>query len=204
MLNGKLTIAALASIGLVAMTLSGCSQTSAWIKGLSSAETDGPAIVGAPEVENLIADLGEIASGDPAAQAELFADAAAAAQLTPNAMTNLRFGLILAIPGHPESDPEQAQSILREVLAQTILLSPAEVSLATIHLNNVERQIVANSDSRRQQVSRTRTANTQEQALKKQLADIEADNRQLRQDLEEAEQKLEAITSIERSIREQE
>jgi hypothetical protein len=204
MLNGKLTIAALASIGLVAMTLSGCSQTSAWIKGLSSAETDGPAIVGAPEVENLIADLGEIASGDPAAQAELFADAAAAAQLTPNAMTNLRFGLILAIPGHPESDPEQAQSILREVLAQTILLSPAEVSLATIHLNNVERQIVANSDSRRQEVSRTRTANTQEQALKKQLADIEADNRQLRQDLEEAEQKLEAITSIERSIREQE
>jgi hypothetical protein len=204
MLNGKLTIAALASIGLVAMTLSGCSQTSAWIKGLSNAETDGPAIVGAPEVENLIADLGEIASGDPAAQAELFADAAAAAQLTPNAMTNLRFGLILAIPGHPESDPEQAQSILREVLAQTILLSPAEVSLATIHLNNVERQIVANSDSRRQEVSRTRTANTQEQALKKQLADIEADNRQLRQDLEEAEQKLEAITSIERSIREQE
>jgi len=53
-------------------------------------------------------------------------------------------------------------------------------------------------------VSRTRTANTQEQALKKQLAEIEADNRQLRQDLEEAEQKLEAITSIERSIREQE
>jgi hypothetical protein len=204
MLNGKLTIAALASIGLVAMTLSGCSQTSAWIKGLSNAETDGPAIVGAPEVENLIADLGEIASGDPAAQAELFADAAAAAQLTPNAMTNLRFGLILAIPGHPESDPERAQSILREVLAQTILLTPAEISLATIHLNNVERQIVANSDSRRQQVSRTRTANTQEQALKKQLADIEADNRQLRQDLEEAEQKLEAITSIERSIREQE
>ena len=204
MLNGKLTIAALASIGLVAMALSGCSQTRDWIKGRSKAETDDPAIVGAPGVEILVADLGQIASGDPAAQAELFADAAAAAQLTPNAMTNLRFGLILAIPGHPESDPERAQSILREVLAQTILLSPAEVSLATIHLNNVERQIVANSDSRRQQVSSTRTANTQEQALKKQLADIEADNRQLRQDLEEAEQKLEAITSIERSIREQE
>jgi hypothetical protein len=204
MLNGKLTIAALASIGLVAMTLSGCSQTSAWIKGLSNAETDGPAIVGAPEVEKLIADLGEIASGDPAAQAELFADAAAAAQLTPNALTNLRLGLILAIPGHPESDPERAQSILREVLAQTILLTPVEISLATIHLNNVERQIVANSDVRRHQASRTRTANTQEQALKKQLAVIEADNRQLRQDLEEAEQKLEAITSIERSIREQE
>jgi len=204
MLNGKLTIAALASIGLAAMALSACSQTSDWIKGRSKAETGDPAIVGAPEVEKLIADLGQIASGDPAAQAELFADAAAAAQLIPDATTNLRFGLILAIPGHPESDPERAQSILREVLAQTILLTPAEISLATIHLNNVERQIVANSESRRQQSSRTRMASTQEQALKKQLAAIEADNRQLRQDLEEAEQKLEAITSIERSIREQE
>ena len=202
--NGKLTLAAFASIGLVAMTLSACSQTSNWIKGRSNAETGDPATVGATEVETLIADLGQIASGDPAAQAELFADAAAAAQLTPSATTNLRLGLILAIPGHPESDPERAQSLLREVLAQTILLSPAEISLATIHLNNVERQIVADSESRRQQMSRTRTANTQGQALKKQLAAVEADNRQLRQNLGEAEQKLEAITSIERSIREQE
>jgi len=204
MLNGKLTTAALATIALVALALSGCGQTSDWIKGRSKTETDDSAIVGAPDVEILIADLGKIASGDPAAQAELFADAAAAAQLTPDASTNLRFGLILAIPGHPESDPERAQSVLREVLAQTILLSPAEISLATIHLNSVERQIVANSEARRQQASRTRMASTQEQALKKQLAAIEADNRQLREDLEEAEQKLEAITSIERSIREQE
>jgi len=202
--NNKLTIAALASIGLVAMTLSACSQTSNWLKGRSNTETGDSAMLGAPEVEILIAELGQIASGDPAAQAELFADARAAAQLTPSATTNLRFGLILAIPGHPESDPERAQSVLREVLAQTILLSPAEISLATIHLNNVERQIVANSESHRQRASTTRTANTQEQALRTKLATVEADNQQLRQDLEEAEQKLEAITSIERSIREQE
>jgi len=206
MRNGELTTAAraLAMAGLVAMALSGCAQTSDWIKGRSNPESIDPGFVDTPSVETLVADLGKIASGDPAAQAELYADAAAAAQLTPDASTSLRLGLILAIPGHPESDPERAQSLLREVLAQTILLTPAEISLATIHLNNVERQIVANTEARRQFTSSSRIAKTQEQALNQRLATVEAENRQLRQDLGEAEQKLEAITSIERSIREQE
>jgi hypothetical protein len=204
MLKRKLTTTALTISGLVAMALSGCGQTSDWIKGRSTTKTYDPGFVTAPDAGILLTDLGKIASGDPAAQAELYADAAAAAQLTPDASTNLRLGLILAIPGHPESDPKRAQSILREVLAQTVLLTPAEISLATIHLNNVERQIVANSETHRRQASSTRIAKTREQGLKQQLAAIEAENRQLHQDIEEAEQKLEAITSIERSIREQE
>jgi hypothetical protein len=204
MLKGKLTTAAFVMTGLVTMALTGCGGASDWIKGRSESEPYDPGFVGATEIEAYVAELGQIASGDPAAQAEHYADAAAAAQLTPNASTNLRFGLILAIPGHPGSDPERAQSILREVLAQTLLLTPAEISLATIHLNNVERQIVANSESSRLRASSDRTARTQEQALQQQLATVEAENRQLRQGLEEAEQKLEALTSIERSIREQE
>jgi len=206
MLSGKLTTTAcaLALTGLVVLALSGCAQTRDWITGRSNPESYDPGFVGAPKVETYVAELGNIASGDPAAQAESYVDAAAAAQLTPNASTNLRLGLILAIPGHPESDPARAQSILREVLAQTILLTPAEISLATIHLNNVERRIVANSEARRQRASNSRIAKTQEQALNRRLAAVEAENRQLREDLDEAEQKLEAITSIERSIREQE
>jgi len=206
MRNGELTkrARAIGIAGLVAIVLSGCGQTSDWIRGRSNRDSNDPGLVGAPPAEIFIAELGKIASGDPAAQAEIYADASAAAQLTPDASTNLRLGLILAIPGHPESDPERAQTILREVLAQTLLLTPAEISLATIHLNNVERQIVANSEARRQSASSSRIANTQEQALNRRLATAEAENRQLRQDLDEAEQKLEAITSIERSIREQE
>jgi hypothetical protein len=184
--------------------LSACGQTSDWIKGRISESSDEPDILGAPEAEVYINELGKIASGDPAAQAEIYADASSAAQLTPGPSTNLRLGLVLAIPGHPESNPERAQSILREVLAQPILLTPAEISLATILLNNVERQIVANTEARRLRTSSSRAAQTQELATSQRLAAVEAENRQLRQALAEAEQKLEAITSIERSIREQE
>jgi len=206
MANGKLTttLRAFAMTALVVMALSGCGQTADWIKGRTNPVSDEPGVLAAPEIEIYVAELGRIASGDLAAQAEIFADASAAAQLTPSAATNLRLGLVLAIPGHPESDPEQAQSILREVLAQTILLTPGEISLATIHLNNVERQIVANSEASRLQTSTSRAAQTQEQALTRRLGTVEDENRQLRRDLEEAEQKLEAITNIERSIREQE
>ena len=94
--------------------------------------------------------------------------------------------------------------MLREVLTQTVLLTPAEISLATIHLNNVERQIVADAELRRIRASSSRAAQTQEQAVSQRLSTVEAENRRLRRELEEAEQKLEAITSIEREIREQE
>lgn len=206
MVKGKLKTRArtFAMIALFAAALSACGQTTDWIKGRISSVSDDPEILGAPEIEVYIAELGRIASGDPAAQAEIFADATAAAQLTPSPSTNLRLGLVLSIPGHPESNPEQAQSILREVLTQTILLMPAEISLAVIHLNNVERQIVANSEARRLRVSSSRAARTQQQAASQRLVTVEAENRQLRRDLDEAEKKLEAITSIERSIREQE
>jgi hypothetical protein len=204
--NGKLTtrIRTFAMATMVAAVLSACGQTSDWIKGRISSSSEDAELVGAPEVGVYVSELGRIASGDPAAQAEIFADAEAAAKLTPSPSTNLRLGLVLSIPGHPESNPEQAQSILREVLTQTILLTPAEISLAVIHLNNVERQIVANSEARRLRASSSRAAQTQQQAASQRLATLESENRQLQSDLEEAEQKLEAITTIERSIREQE
>ena len=206
MVNGNLTKRArsIAMTGLVAIVLAGCAQTSDWIKGRSSSRPADTGIVGVSESDVYIEELGKIASGDPAAQAEIYADAEAAAQLTPDASTHLRLGLVLAIPGHPESDPERAQRILREVLAQTVLLTPAEISLATIHLNYAEQQIIANSEARQERVSSSRIATTQQQSLNQRLGTLEADNRQLREDLDEAEEKLEAISSIERSIREQE
>ena len=94
--------------------------------------------------------------------------------------------------------------MLREVLTQDQLLTPAEVSLAKIHLNNVERLIVASKEARRLRESSSHAARTEEQALSQRLSSVQAENRRLRSELEEAEQKLEAITTIERSIREQE
>jgi hypothetical protein len=200
----RLLIAALA-----AAALSGCAQTKGWLDDLgrdssskSSANED--IILGAPSADEYLRDLGDIASGDPARQAEIFADAQAAAQLTPNPSTRLRYALVLAAPGHPESNPELAQSMLREILAQAPLMTQSEIALASIHLKEVEERMVLESETRRLRASSSRAQRTQEQAVSQRLATVEAENRRLREALEEAEDKLEAITSIEREIRDQE
>ena len=48
----------------------------------------------------------------------------------------------------------------------------------------------------------SRAASTERAAIERRIARVEDENRQLRDSLEEAEAKLQAITSIERSIRE--
>ena len=184
---------------VVIATLSGCAQTKDWINQRISSNPSEAGILGAPDAEKYLQELGRLSSGDPAIQAEIFSDASAVALLTPGPSANLRLGLVLAIPGHAESDPDKAQTLLLEVLTETLLLTPSEIFLATIHLNSVEQQIAAAADSRR-----LRGAQTQKQAIDLRLATAETENARMRKELEEAEQKLEAITSIERSIREQE
>ncbi len=198
------------AIILLALVLAGCAQTRSWLEGFRKdddrvpSEANEDLILGAPSADAYLEDLAAIASGDPARQAEIFADARAAAQLTPNPSTNLRYALVLAAPGHPGSDPQLAQSMLREILTQAPLMTQSEIALASINLRAVEQVMVLESEARRLRESSSRAQRTQEQAVSQRLARVEAENRRLREELNDAEEKLEAITSIEREIREQE
>lgn len=196
-------VALITMIAMIAM-MTGCAQSRDWYQGRGPEKADDPIILGAPEADVYLRELRALAAGDPATQAEIFADAESAATLTPGPNTALRLAMVLATPGHAESNPEKAQSLLREILAQTQLLTQSEIALATIHLNYVERLIVANAEARRLRDSNSRAARTDEQAISQRLAEVESDNRRLRRELEAAEAKLQAITTIEQSIREQE
>lgn len=190
---------------VAAALLSGCAQTKGWLDKVrpGSDGSGDPAIAGTPGADDYLADLERLATGDPATQIEIVADAESRATLTPNPSTTLRYALVLATPGHSESDAQHAQSLLRELMAQAPLMTPVEVSLAQIYLQSVENRIVLESEARRLRQSTSRQAETEEQALNQRLATVEAENRRLRTELEDAQEKLEAITSIERSIREQ-
>ena len=187
--------------------LSGCAQTKNWLDKVTpggAQSSSGTVILGAPSADDYLQTLDLLATGDPATQAEIYADAESRSTLTPDPSTNLRFALVLATPGHSGSDPEQAQSMLRELLTQTALMTSYEIALAEIHLNAVEDRIVLGSEARRLRQASSRQAQTEEQALRQRLAAVEAENRTLRRGLDEAQEKLAAITNIERSIRNQE
>ena len=192
------------SIGLIVLgLLSGCETVERWLKGRQTVAQAEPIILGAPEANSYLTELHRLAEGDPATQAEIFADAESAATLMPGTQTKLRFALILAAAGHGGSDPVSAQSLLHELLAEPELLTPAENALATIFLKDVEARIVLDMETRRLRAEYQRAASTEEAAIARRISLIENENRQLRDSLAEAEAKLEAITSIERSIREQ-
>ena len=191
---------------MLAVLLSGCSQTRSWLNsvvGDGRATADEQGLSGAPAGDEYLSELSDLASDDPALQAEIFADSQAAAQLTPGPATTLRYALVLATPGHPGSDPQQAQRLLRELMTQTALMTPAEVALTTIYLKTTEELILLGSEARRLRASTNRAQRTEEAAMNRRLANVEAENRRLRRELEDAEGKLEAITSIEQSIRQQ-
>ena len=196
-------------VALVSLsTAGGCAQTKGWLDRVSSGrDTDRQSenvVLGAPEAEDYLYELEQLASGDPATQIEIYADAESRSTLTPDPSTNLRFALVLATPGHTEYDPSRAQSMLRELLADTPLLTRSEVALARIYLRSVEESLVLEAETRRLRQSDSRAARTEERAISQRLASVEAENRRLRSELEDAENKLEAITSIEQAIREQE
>jgi hypothetical protein len=191
-------------LGLSVISLSACEATNNWLKGRKTADADEIA-VGVAESDRYVIELSKLVKGDPATQAEIFADSKAAAQLTPGPETQLRYALVVATPGHANSNDLEGQSLLREVLTDTQLLGPAEVALATVQLNEVEKRLVLGSESRQLRTvsAASETSSVEDAALARHVAAVEAENRRLRQSLEEAESKLEAITSIERSVRDQ-
>jgi len=190
---------------IVVSLLGGCAQTKSLVAsmGRSSTPSDDAVILGAPDAEHYLNELYELSAGDAKIKAEIFADAESGAKLAPGPQTNLRYGLVLATPGHIGYNPEIAQSFLREVLLQQSILTPAEISIATIHLNSVQQLNALSSDSRRAIASSSLAASTEGAAIQQRLATAESENQRLRSELADAEEKLAALSSIERSIREQ-
>lgn len=186
---------------VIAATLAGCAATQDWLRGRKTANPTENVILGAPEADQYLQELYQLATGDAFTQVEIAADAKSAATLTPGPSTKLRYGLVLATPGHADSDPATAESLLRDVLSQTEMLTPGEVALATVMLSDVEDRLVLNNEVRRLREANAEAQSTEQRAIAERIARVEAENRRLQQELADAEQKLEAITSIERSMR---
>ena len=183
-------------------TTAGCESTGNWLKQWTSSDEES-IILGAPEASAYLNEIYKLAGGDPATQAEIFADAQSAATLTPGTSTRLRFALVLATPGHAETNDTEAQSILRDMLAQQELMTPGEIALATIHLAEVEERLVLSAETRRLRAENSAAATTEEAAVAQRIAKVEAENRRLKRSLADSEAKLEALSAIERSLREQ-
>lgn len=193
---------------MIAAALVGCSSTgglfgSADDAGRSFAVRDGSARLDADALGVYLELMRRLVEGDSVTQADAFADAADAVELAPTATNRLRHALALAVPGHAGSDAAAAERALSGLLADNTLL-PAERALAEIHRAEVAQRLVLDASAERLRRALAAARAEQNASGAAALEAALAENRRLRAALDDALEKLEAITSIEQSIRERE
>lgn len=148
--------------------------------------------------------LRSLIEGDSVVQADVFRDVRAAADVSPTTTNRLMLALALATPTHPASNDAEAAALLNDLLASSAALLPEEHVLALIHLKDVEQRLILDAEAERlQRATAAATAQRNDRNAQQLQAALE-ENRQLRSALDEARAKLDAITNIERSIRERE
>jgi len=143
-----------------------------------------------------------LVEGDPVTQAETFREVAEDAELAPTTTNRLKLAFALATPGHAGSDASAAERQLSALIVAGDTLLPAERVLATIHLKDVEQRLILDAAAEQFLREADGTVARQNTESAAQLRAALAENRRLRAELEDATQKLDAITTIEQSIRE--
>lgn len=191
------------ALAVVASVLAGCTTAGFLGRGNSDPPVAVPREFQADGLAIYFETMRDLIEGDAVVKADVFMAAETAALYSPTTTNRLNYALALATPGHPKSNPEEAQKLLSALLAEQSLL-PEERLLATIHLKDVEQRLMLDAEARRQQEeAQLAIAENAAQSAERLQATLE-ENRRLRSELEEAQRKLDAITNIERSIRERE
>lgn len=188
-----------------AASLSACGSAAKLIPGRGG-DTDNQLEAGLNEggLNVYLETMGALVDGDPVEQVESFEAAKRAAEWAPTTTNRLRFALALATPGHPSADPLEAQGLLNELMASRDALLPEERMLAAVHLKEVEQRLILDREAERLKAAAEagELSQRQIQDLTRRLRQSQATNARLQAELRRAQEKLEAITSIEQSIRE--
>ena len=200
-------LSSLLSCALICL-LAGCSSfggaSSERAAAPSTVYVDRPAAAGEGAIEVYLQTLRSLLEGDPVLQADVFRNVAAQADSAPTTTNRLMLALALATPTHPSSNAAEAQRLLSDLLARGDALLPEEQVLALIHLKDVEQRLILDAEAERLQRAATAATAQRNDRSAQQLQAALDENRQLRAALDEARAKLDAITNIERSIRERE
>jgi hypothetical protein len=192
---------------LICAALIGCTTAGGTMDGRDAA-TEAVAATGQTDAGDglgiYLQTLRSLIEGDPVVQADVFRDVATAADASPTTTNRLMLALALATPTHPASDEARAQTLLGELLAAGDALLPEERTFALIHLKDVEQRLILNAEADRLQRAAAAATAERNDRTSQQLAAALEENRQLKAALDDVRARLDAITNIERSIRERE
>ncbi len=140
-----------------------------------------------------------LSTPDPARQADLFYEVEREYTRAPTTASTLRYAVALVTTGHPASSPSEGKRLLETLLATPERLTQDERTLASVLLHETDVRLKLESENRRLLATLDDRSRSQANSDKRIQAQIE-ENARLRRALAEAQQKLDAIKEIERSI----
>lgn len=147
--------------------------------------------------------LEEIATADAASDAALLGELQTQLAQAPGNRAALRHALVLGSAGHKASDPVEARRLLQGLLAAPGDLERAELQLATAMLREYDARVTLYAQLARQREEAEQRLTASNEAHARALQSNAAETARLRRELARAEQKLQAITEMERELLEQ-
>lgn len=191
-------------VAVAALSLPGCGLTDKLRKEAQAAAN--PASAPAPPppstggiAPNYLDIMQSLSKQDPARQADLFYEVEREYTRAPTTASTLRYAVALVTPGHPASSPNEGKRLLETLLATPERMTQDERTLAAVLLHETNVRLKLEAENRRLLATLDDRSRTQANSDKRIQAQIE-ENARLRRALAEAQQKLDAIKEIERSI----
>ncbi len=160
-----------------------------------------PAVTAALRLATRLEDVQRLLEAAPAEQARILASAKQDYDRAPTAPSGeLQYALVLAAPGQPGFDAARAQQLLRNLMTSPLSLMPSERALAALLLEDVEQQLALAAENQRLQLAAASNDRELMAAASKRLQAETEENARLRKELDQTQEKLNAIANIERSL----
>ena len=183
---------------VLASLVAGCKSVDDW-SGLKRkkettpvAQTDDGQIVA-----EYLATLDRLGRGGAAEQAEIVSATRGAYLADPSTQKRLRYAFVLAVPGHPASDPAGARALLGEALATPETMLPSERALADLMVRDLDARLALTHENETLRSGTTSQDDNRIADLNRRLQAETTEKDRLRRELERAEAKLEAIAKLE-------
>ena len=179
--------------------LAGCALTDKIGEAPLPAPIMAPAQISAGGLHAYLDTMEGLASPDPARQADVFYEVEREYTRAPTTASTLRYALARVTPGHPATSPQEGKRLLEALLATPERMTQEERAFATVLLNETNARLKLEAENRRLLATLDDRSRSQANSDKRVQAQVE-ENARLRRLLAEAQQKLDAIKEIERTI----
>jgi hypothetical protein len=191
----------LTGVLLWALLAAGCAAVDDWA-GRSHAPAQQPAVspTEGERVKGYLDLIAELTNGAPAKQAELAEAARSRFTADPTSVNRLRYAIVLATPGHPASNAQDARVLLGEVLANPQVLLPGEVTIATIVYAEVNERLALEAENAALRATLNKNDRERAAATDRRLQAQAAEIARLQRELEAAQAKLEAVAELEKAL----